>query len=339
MKKIKVGIVGLGRLGKKHAENIAFRVPGAELMAACSIITEEVEWVRRNWGIKYGYTNFYDMLQNKELDAIVIASSSGEHCKQIEAALGAGFHVFCEKPLGISIEECKTAEKAVEKHPAKVFMLGFMRRYDPSYAYAKQKIDEGYIGEPYIIKATSIDPESAIQGVLKYAASSGGIFMDMAVHDIDLIRWYFGDIELDSVYASGRGFLHKEFEKYEDGDNACAMMTFKDGYIAMLHAGRTAPHGYHIETEIIGTKGTLRIGAIPEKNLVSIFNEDGMLKECVSGFLERFEQAYRLEMEEFINCIIEGRKPDITVYDGTKATEIAHAATRSFKEKKLITLR
>jgi myo-inositol 2-dehydrogenase/D-chiro-inositol 1-dehydrogenase len=131
--KIKVGIVGLGRLGKKHAENIAFRIPHAELTAICSIVKEEVGEIKRDWGIKYSYTIFSEMLENKELDAIFIASPSGEHCHQIVAALETGFHVLSEKPLGITLDECKLAEKAVEKHPDKIFMLGFMRRYDPSY--------------------------------------------------------------------------------------------------------------------------------------------------------------------------------------------------------------
>ena len=120
MKKIKIGIVGLGRLGRKHAENIAFRTPKAELTAICSIIKEEVDEVKKDWGIPYGYTSYEEMLKNKELDAIFIASPSGEHCHQIAEALEAGYHVFSEKPLGISLDECKSAERAVEKHQDKV---------------------------------------------------------------------------------------------------------------------------------------------------------------------------------------------------------------------------
>lgn len=337
MRKIKVGIVGLGRLGMKHAEDIAFRIPNAELYAACSIRKEELDFVQNNWGIQHVYTDYYEMIKNRDLEAVVICSTSSEHCKQIEAALDAGLHVFSEKPLGVTIEECKQAEKAVERHQDKVFMLGFMRRYDPSYTYAKQMIDEGAIGKPYLVKAASIDPEKNIEGCIKFAATSGGMFLDMAVHDIDLARWFLGS-ELKSVYAAGGSYLHPEFSQFGDGDNVCALMQFADGSMALLHAGRTAPHGYHIETEIVGTKGTLKIGTIPQKNLVTILNEHGAVKECVSGFPERFAEAYLIEKQEFINCILENKKPAVTVYDGTKSTEIAYIATESFRENKLMTL-
>ncbi|QZY56037.1 inositol 2-dehydrogenase [Crassaminicella profunda] len=337
MKKIKIGAVGLGRLGRQHAKNIAFRIPNAELLAVCSVIQEEVDEVQKAWGIKYGYTDYNEMLKNKELDAIFIASPSGLHCQQISDALEAGFHVFSEKPLGTTLEECKLAEKAVEKHADKVFMLGFMRRYDPSYAYAKKKIDAGEIGKPILFRGYSQDPESAIEGAIKYAGHSGGQFIDMAVHDIDLARWFLG-AEAKSIYAIGGCYAHPEFGQYDDGDNVSALMQFENGTMAFLFAGRTAPHGYNVETEIIGTKGILRIASVPQKNLVEILDEHGVRKECSQDFLERFDQAYVDEVQEFVNCIVEGRKPEVTVYDGTKSTIIAYAATEAFKENKLVTL-
>ncbi|WZL72095.1 inositol 2-dehydrogenase [Clostridiaceae bacterium 35-E11] len=337
MQKVKIGIVGLGRLGRKHAENIAFRIPNAELMAVCSIIEEEVKEVMKAWHIPYGYTAFSEMIKNQELDAIFIASPSAEHCQQIADALDAGFHVFSEKPLGTTLEECKLAEAAVEKHPDKIFMLGFMRRYDPSYAYAKKKVAEGVIGKPILFRGYSQDPESAIEGAIQYAGHSGGQFIDMAVHDIDLARWFL-ESEAKTVFAVGGCYAHPEFAQYQDGDNVSALIQFKNETMAFLFAGRTAPHGYNVETEIIGTKGILRIGAVPQKNLVEILDEQGVRKECSQNFLERFEQAYIDELQEFVDCIIENRRPDVTVYDGTRSTVIAYAATDSFRENKLIRL-
>ena len=337
MEKLKVGIVGLGRLGHKHAENIAFRIPNAELKAVCSIVKKELEEVQASWGIQYGYEDFGQMLKNKELDAIAIASSSGEHCRQIEAALDAGFHVFSEKPLGITVEQCLSAEKAVERHPDKTFMLGFMRRYDSAYMYAKQKIDSGAIGQPIFVRAYGLDPESAIQGAIRFAPNSGGIFLDMAIHDIDLTRWFLNS-EPRNLWATGGSYVHSEFETFNDCDNAWVMMQFENNTMAFLYSGRTAFHGYHIETEIVGTRGTLRIGTVPQKNNVMLFNETGVIQECVSGFSERFEQAYLNEMQEFVNCIIERRRPAVMVYDGTKSTKIAFAATESYRQGKLICL-
>ena len=163
-------------------------------------------------------SSYEEMLKNKELDAIFIASPSGEHCHQIAEALEAGYHVFSEKPLGISLDECKSAERAVEKHQDKVFMLGFMRRYDPSYAYAKKKIEEGAIGKPILFRGYSIDPEAAIEGAIKFAPHSGGQFLDMAIHDIDLARWFLGS-EARSVYAIGGCYAHEEFGQYQDGED------------------------------------------------------------------------------------------------------------------------
>lgn len=337
MKKIRMGVVGLGRLGKKHTENIAFRIPNAELIAACSIVKEEVDSVVNDWGIKYGYYDYEEMLTNKELDAVAIVSSSTEHCRQIEQALEAGLHVFSEKPLGVGMEEIKAAQKAVEKHSNKVFQLGFMRRYDPSYVYAKKKIEEGFIGDPILIRCYGLDPVKSIKGAIAFAEKSGGLFLDMAIHDLDLARWYLNS-EAKSVYAVGGCYAYKEFEQYNDADNGSALIQFQNGTMGLFYAGRTCNHGYHIETEIVGTKGSLRIGTTPIKNLVTISNENGVTNECVGGFLERFEQAYLSEMQEFVNCVIENRKPAVNVIDGVKSTEIAYAAQKSFDNNELVFL-
>lgn len=337
MKKVKVGIVGLGRLGKKHAENLAFRIPNAELAAVCSVIPEEVEQVQREWGIENTYVNYDEMLQNKDLDAIFIASPSGFHCEQIKKALDAGFHVFSEKPLGLYLEEAKEVEELVKKHKDKVFMLGFMRRYDKSYAYAKKKIEEGAIGKPVLIRCYGLDPGKAIEGFLKFAKTnySGGLFLDMAIHDLDLARWYL-ESEAEILWAIGGSYAYPEIKELNDAETGTALVKFKNGTMGIFCAGRACAHGYHIETEIIGTKGTLRIGTVPEKNLVTVFNENGALQECVDGFLERFEQAYLSEVEEFINCIVENRKPKVTVEDGVKSTELAYACKKSFETNQLI---
>jgi len=337
MNEVRIGIVGLGRLGMKHAENLAFRVGGARLDAACALEPDRVERVRREWGVPRGYGRFEDMLSDRELDAIFIVSSSAEHCRQIEAALDAGFHVFSEKPLGISLDECRKAEGAVARNPRTVFMLGFMRRYDPSYRRAKDLIDSGDIGKPILFRGYSVDPESAIEGAIRFAPSSGGQFLDMSVHDIDLARWMLGG-EATTIFAAGGCYAHPEFAASDDGDNCAAFARFDTGAMAFFLAGRTAAHGYVVETEIIGTKGTLRIAAVPQKDHVEILDARGVVRECSQSFLERFESAYLAEAQEFVDCIRQGRKPLVTVQDGTRATEVAFAATRSFRSDELVRL-
>ena len=337
MKKIKVGIAGLGRLGKVHANNIAYKIPNAELTAACSIVPAELEYAKEKLGVTDVYTDFREMLEKADIDAVAIVTTSSEHCWQIEAALDAGKHVFSDKPLGVDVAQCKQAEKAVERHPDLTFMLGFMRRYDKSYAYAKKKIEEGAIGTPYMVKATGIDPEAHVEGAIKFAATSGGIFLDMAIHDIDLMRWFLG-CEATEVYAQGCTFKHPEFQQVGDDETAMACYKFENGAMGFVHVGRTAPHGYHVETEIIGTEGSIRISAIPEKNQAMIFDVHGAVTECVGSFPERFDEAYLLEMQEFIDCICEDRKPGVTVYDGTKYTAIAFGTTEAWKSGKVVEL-
>ena len=182
---------------------------------------------------------------------------------------------------------------------------------------------------------TAWTPRPPVPGAIKFAPTSGGIFLDMAVHDIDLANWYLGGTP-ESVWAIGGSYVHPEFGAIGDCDNACAMFQYKNGGMAFLYVGRTAAHGYHIETEIIGSNGSLRISPVPQKNLVQVFNSDGVLQECVGGFLERFETAYLNELHEFVNCIRQGRQPDVRVTDGTAATRIAFAATESYRERTIV---
>lgn len=335
MTTIHFGIAGLGRLGYRHAENIAFKTPGAALAAVCSVVPQELERASRDFPAATAYTSYDDMLRDTTLDAIFICTPSGLHCAQIEAALAAGFHVFSEKPLGVNVAECEHVEQVVARHPNQVFMLGFMRRYDDSYAYAKQLIDAGHIGTPFMVRAYGLDPEALIANAIRFAPTSGGIFLDMAVHDIDLANWFLGS-QPESVYAIGGSFVHPEFSEFGDCDNACAMLQYANGGMALLYTGRTAAHGYHIETEIIGTAGSLRISPIPQKNLVQVFGSDGVTHPCVGGFLERFESAYLNELHEFVRCIQAGTQPDVKVTDGTSATRIAFAATESYRERRIV---
>lgn len=337
MSKLKIGIVGLGRLGFIHAGNIAGRIKGAQLTAACSLKQEELNRATTELNIPSAscYQKFEDMLAKEKLDAVAIVSSSDQHCKQVLVALQAGLHVFCEKPLGVTIDECKEVERAVAKFNKQVFMLGFMRRYDESYQYAKQKIDEGYIGRPILFRSYSVDPLNSIDGTLAYLPHSAGQFLDMSVHDIDLARWMLNS-EPKSIFAAGGCYAYPEFAKYNDGDNAAAFMQFKNEAMAFILGGRTAPHGYNVETEIIGTKASLRIASVPQKNLVEVLDASGIRKECSQNFPERFAQAFENEMQEFINCICENRKPGVTALDGTRATEIALSATQSFRKNELI---
>ncbi len=333
--KIKTGIAGLGRLGFIHAENLRFNIRHAEIVAACDPDPVLLEKAKARLGIKETFPDYSEMISHGDLDAVVIVTPSHLHCSQIREALEAGLHVFCEKPLGNDLHECQETMKVVENRSQQIFMLGFMRRYDESYRYAKQKVDEGYIGRPVLFRGYSVDPESSIEGILAFLPKSGGQFNDMAVHDFDQARWFLKS-EPRSVYAIGGCFAHPEFADYGDGDNVAALMQFENEAMAFFLAGRTASHGYNIETEIIGTKATIRIGTVPQMNLVELMDETGIRKECSRSFPARFGPAFVSELQEFVHCILENRKPEITVFDGYMASKMAVLATESFRKHTLI---
>lgn len=339
MKKIRIGSIGLGRLGYEHAVNIAARVPGAELKALCDVDKEKLRNVAGQLGVEQTYEDYEQMCKDPELDAICIVSPSDLHTKQIRTALDNGKHVFCEKPLDTMVEKCREAEQIVAAHPEQVFMLGFMRRYDYSYRKAKEKTDRGDIGRIILIRAYTQDPLATIESTLKFAPHSGGQFLDMCVHDIDLCSWFTGGQKPKELWAVGGCFAYPQYRELNDGDNVSCLIQYEDETMAFLFAGRAAAHGCNVETEIIGTKGTLRIGSVGTDSMLEVLSENGVCRECYPDFMYRWHDAYIAEMEEFVNCIREGRKPGVTVYDGTLASETAYRCKESFETGKKLSFR
>jgi len=336
-KEVKIGIVGLGRLGRHHAENLAWHVKDAALVSACSIVEDELAWARETLGIKSLYRSYDAMLNTEKLDAVWIASSSSQHQKQIVQALDRGLHVFCEKPMGINVDECRLIEEAVAQHPRNKFMIGFVRRFDPSYAYAKALVEQGTIGTPFLVRSQTVDMDAYAAFQVKFVPSSGGIFLDMNIHDIDLARWFLGD-EVASVYAIGGSYVHPEFETVHDADNTAALLKFKKGSMAILSVSRTAFHGHDTHMEVTGSKGILKIGLTPSRNRVEILDSAGAKTECVKDFYERFSEAFLAEAQDFVDCVVMGKSPRMTAQDGTSATEVGFALTQSFRSGSIVSL-
>jgi myo-inositol 2-dehydrogenase/D-chiro-inositol 1-dehydrogenase len=337
MDTVRIAIVGLGRLGKRHAENLRHRVPGATLVGACSIVPAELQWARQELGLEKTWEHYEQVLADPEVDAVFLVSSSSVHAQQIIAGLKAGKHVFSEKPMGVTVAECQAVEAAVAAHREQHFQLGFVRRFDPSYAWAKEKILEGAIGEPFLVRSQTVDLDEYAEFQISFVPSSGGIFMDMNSHDIDLARWFLGS-EVKSVYAIGGSYAHPGFAEVNDADNTVALMHFDDGKMAVISASRTAFHGHDTHTEITGTKGILKIGHTPARNRVEILDPLGVRTECVKDFFERFHEGFLAEAQSFVAGILAGEKPTILAVDGTRATEVGFAMTASFREGRVVTL-
>lgn len=321
MGKVKFGIVGIGGMGRMHLTNLQCRVPNAEVIAVCARTEKKVKEAQEEFGIPYGYTNYDEMLKNTQIDAIIIATGADAHKEQCIKASQAQKHIFCEKPLAKTIEDCKEIEKAVEQNSAKLFTVGFMRRFDPSYAQAMEKIKAGQIGKPILFKGASMDPASVLEAHLEGVKKGIYVpwFIEMGSHDTDLARWFLGAEPVES-FATGGAFVCEGLADYNDYDNGFSLTTFDNGSAAYIQVGRTHTCS-HVESEIVGTHGTLRVNSIPRKNYVSQFVADGYLEECQESFLERWSDAFYNEMQDFTQCIIENRKPGTTAEDGTKSLE------------------
>lgn len=335
MRKIRFGIIGVGRLGYEHACNIASRIPAAELVAVCDGNEARAKEVAEELGVNAVYTDPKEMCENPEVDAVAIVTNTSSHVEMIRIAMEAGKHVFCEKPLAETVEKCKEAEEIIAAHPDRIFMLGFMRRFDYSYEVAKKKIENGDIGDIILVRSYSQDPRTIIEGTLAYAPRSGGQFIDMSIHDIDLIRWLTGS-EPDRVWAIGGCYEFPQYKEWDDGDNVSCLMQMKNQIMAFFFAGRTAAHGSAVETEIVGTKGMLRIGATPTDSLVEVFSESGVCRECYQDFVSRWHQAYIRELEVFCDAVLQEKQPEPNVFDGTAATKIAYLCRASFLINELL---
>ena len=335
MEKLKLGIVGLGRLGIEYAKNISYSVHNAELFAACSIEKDEIEYVKNKFGVYNIYDSYDKMLKNKNIDAIIIVSPTDHHPDHIIKALESGFHVFCEKPLAISVSECYRVKKIVDKHKDKIAMLGFVRRYDKSYADAKIKLESGLVGKPFFIRSQTVDKDSYAPFQIEFCKSGGGIFHDFNVHDIDLVHWFSG-VNIKKVWSLGGAYRFKEFGEKGDADNTYSMCELDNGSMALIGASRVSSFGHNTFTEIQATHGNLKIGDPPKKNLVQISDKYGMRHECFETVYDMFEKAFISQIKDFINSIFERKKSNLTIDNALKATLVASAMTKSFNEKKVI---
>lgn len=329
---LKVGIVGLGRLGQRHAINLAQRVPNAEVVAACSPVPAELDWAAGTLGITTGYADYDALLAHPGLDAVFLVTPTSLHADQIIAALRAGKHVFCEKPLSLDLADCLKVEAEAARHPQLTIMIGFVRRFDASYHDAQQKIAQGVIGKPYLVRSQTCDQNDPSGAFMRFAPTSGGIFLDCSVHDIDLARWLLGNPVPKRVYASGTNAIHTGLQAFGDVDNGLATVEFSDGSMASFMASRTMAHGHETLTEVFGTGGRLAVGSNPRLNRVEISDAHGVRNECTPDFYARFADAFLIEAQEFTDAALGRRTLSLTLHDATEATRIGLAMTQAMRE-------
>lgn len=323
-RRLNVGLIGLGRLGRVYARDLATRIPETRLMAVSDVSKGLAAEIAGELDVAGAYENPHDLIADPKVDAVVVASPTHTHREIAVAALERQKPTFCEKPLALSLGESREIEQAVTRSGA-FFQMGFMRRFDPGYVAGKRQVDEGRIGTPVVFKSTSRDP---YRPSLEYAnpASSGGILVDMGIHDFDLARWFMGDVA--TVSAVGGTLAYPELETVGDLDNAIASLVFTSGRLGVIDLTRNGFYGYDISTELLGTQGTVRIGYLRETPIL-LMTKNSVAHDTVPYFMERFERAYTLQLQNFAQNVLHDRQPPITAADGVEALRVALAATEA----------
>jgi scyllo-inositol 2-dehydrogenase (NAD+) len=334
MAKLGVGVLGVGTLGRRHAENLRSRIPEADLIAVADADAMCAARVAGELGIVRHYDCLGNMLEQKDIQAVVIAAPSNFHAEAIETAAGAGKHVFCEKPLALTFETADAALAAVRQAGVQL-QIGFMRRYDPGYAAAKQRIESDEIGEPVIFKSVGRDRQPPPLSFFK-GGVNGTIFSDACIHDFDLARWMMKD-ELAGVQAFAGVLACPELAEFGDVDAALVNLRFARGGIGNIEAFRKSSYGYDIRTEILGTKGALQVGYL-QQTAISVLTSTGSTHDLVDHWLVRFADAYLSEMRDFVHTVLAGRSTRVTGEDGRRALAAALAAEQSHRESRLVTI-
>jgi inositol 2-dehydrogenase len=331
--RLKIGLVGLGRLGRVYARDLSSRIPETRLTAVADVAADAAKTIGDQYGVSRLYTTPMDLIEDTEVEAVVIVSPTHTHREIAIAAIEAGKPVFCEKPLALTLAECRAIEAAVARRSG-FFQMGFMRRFDPGYAAAHRQIEEGAIGRPVVFKSTSRDP---FRPSLEYAnpASSGGILVDMGIHDFDLARWFMGEVA--NVSAIGGTLAYPELATVGDIDNAIATLEFADGRLGVIDLTRNGYYGYDITTELLGTAGTLRIGYLRETPVL-LMTKNSVAHDTVPYFMERFERAYTVQLQNFAANVLAAREPPVTITDGIEALRVALAATEAQRSQTRVTV-
>ncbi|WP_342048378.1 inositol 2-dehydrogenase [Bacillus sp. OTU530] len=330
--KIRCAIFGVGRLGYVHAENLAARIKGAELVTVVASRKESAEKAARELGAKRWTTNPQEVFEDPTIDAVVIVTPTKLHAPLIIQAAKSKKHIFVDKPLTETLEEAEMVIREIRENNV-YCQVGFMRRFDPAYAEAKRRIENGDIGQPIYFKGVSRDPGSPPEA---YIQTSGGIFLDLAIHEYDIARFLIGD-EVKSVKTLGNVLVHPFMNKYGDVDQSITFMNFQNGASCDIEASRNSTFGYDIRGEVVGTEGSIQIGSLQHHD-IKILTSRGSAYDNIPSFPIKFKDAFQYELAHFIECLQKDERPQVTEIDGKISLEIAVAATKSFQTKETVML-
>jgi len=330
-RRLAVGLIGLGRLGRVYARDLSGRIPETRLVAVADPLGSLAEEVAAEFDVARHYPDPLALIDDAAVDAVVIVTPTHTHRALVLAAAARKKPTFCEKPPALALDEVAAMQEAITRS-GMFFQMGFMRRFDAGYAAGKREIDAGRIGTPLVFKSTSRDP---FRPSLEYAnpKSSGGMLIDMGIHDFDLARWFMG--EAGTVSTIGATIAYPELATVGDIDNAVASLTFASGKLGVVDLSRSGIYGYDISTEILGSEGTVRIGYLRETPLM-VMTKNSVVHDTVPYFMERFRDAYTTQLQNFAQNVQQQRTPPITIVDGLEALRLGVAATRAQESGKSV---
>ncbi len=331
MKQLNIGIIGAGRIGKVHMASITYNVPTARVLGITDVFKDGLQELADKYGIPKIYNDYKEMLADDEIDAVLVCSSTDTHADISIEAAEAGKHVFCEKPVDLTPEKVKAVIAAVEKAGVKL-QVGFNRRFDHNFAHVRSLINDGKVGNLELIKITSRDPEPPSA---EYAAVSGGMFLDMTIHDFDMARFLAGS-DVTEVYVNATCLVDPAIGEAGDVDTAIINLKFANGALGVIDNSRRAAYGYDQRIEVFGSLGAAMAANDTPTN-VTVMNAEGVTTDKpLYFFLERYMQSFRDEMIQFVDAVQNDKPTPTTGLDGLNSILVALAAKKSVAEGRAV---
>ena len=326
--RLRIGVLGVGRIGKVHIANLATRVPNASVVAVADV-TDEVEVVAARFGVARPFRDYREVLRLTDVDAVAVCTPTNTHFDIILEAASAGKHIFCEKPIELTLDKIRTINDHVAKCGVQL-MVGFNRRFDPNFLKIHEMVKAGKIGKPEILKISSRDPAPPPEGYLR---ASGGIFLDMTIHDFDMARYLMAS-DVVEVYAKANVLVDPMIRAVGDWDTAVVTLAFANGAVGTIDNSRRAVYGYDQRAEVFGSEGMVAVGNNTPDNHVHFDRAGGHTPLPLNFFMERYTESYLREMQAFVEAVEQGKPVPVGGEDGFKAVAIGLAAAKSVAENR-----
>ena len=334
MKKLQIGIIGAGRIGNVHGESITYHIPEAEVAMVSDVDITKASALATRLGIPAFTSRYEDILENPAIAAVLVCSPTNTHADISIAAAKAKKHIFCEKPVDLTIEKILAAKKAAVDNGVKM-QIGFNRRFDHNHGRVQELVSNGKLGRVEVVKITSRDPQPPSA---EYAASSGGLFIDMMIHDFDMAQFQAGS-PVTEVYTQAAVLVDPAIGRAGDVDTAIVLLKFENGALGVIDNSRRAAYGYDQRVEVFGSLG-MAAGENDGDTTVRLSTADGVQSDKPQYFfLERYMASFIREMKAFIAAIVNGTPVPVTVDDALSPVVLAMAAKKSWQEHRPVTVK